>query len=276
MPIKEYQPNHAGRRIANVLDRRGFSKKEPEKNLIMFRKQRAGRNAQGKVTVRHRGGGARRFIRLVDFLQDRFDVPAKVLAIEYDPNRGALLALIEFSDHERRYITAPADLKVGDSITSSLSKIEVKPGNRMPLEFIPTGLQVHSIELRPGRGGKLVRGAGLGAQLLAQEGLYAHLRLPSGEMRIVSKDCRASIGVVGNDEHRLVRWGTAGRVRRRGFRPSVRGKAMNPIDHPHGGGEGKHPIGMAHPKTPWGKPALGVKTRKEDKWSNKFILKRRK
>ncbi len=276
MPVKPYQPNDAGRRIASRDVKSDVTKERPEKSLTASRVRPSGRNAQGIVTVRHRGGGAKRLIRLVDFVQDRYDVPAKVIAIEYDPNRGPRLALLEYPDAERRYILAPEGLRVGDVVVSSLRKTEIKVGNRMPLALLPVGMMVHNVELRPGGGGKMGRGAGLGVQLLAVEGDYAHLRLPSGEMRMVSSAARASIGIMGNPDHRLVRLGKAGRTRHRGRRPEVRGKAMNPIDHPHGGGEGKHPIGMAGPKTPWGKPALGVKTRRHDKWSDKFIVARRK
>ena len=226
--------------------------------------------------MRHRGGGARRYIRIVDFRQDRYDAPAKVLAIEYDPGRGARIALIQYQDGEKRYIVAPLNLEVGGEVRSSRQAVEIKPGNRMPLEFIPVGLIVHNVELRPGQGGVLVRGAGLGAQIMAVEGDYAQIKLPSGEIRMVPKTAAATVGIVGNPDHRLVRYGKAGRIRHLGIRPSVRGKAMNPVDHPHGGGEGKHPIGLKHPKTPWGKPALGVKTRKRTKWSNVLIVKRRK
>lgn len=275
MPIKIYKPTSPGRRKASVDTFEDITKFEPEKKLIVIKKKKAGRSG-GKITVRHRGGGAKRFIRIVDFKQDKFDMPAKVLAIEYDPNRSARIALVLYADGEKRYILAPLGLKVGDEILSSKGKIEYKLGNRMPLEWIPIGAMVCNIELRPGEGGKLVRGAGLGAQLLAVEGDYAHLKLPSGEIRVVPKSCAATVGQLSAPDRRLVRWGKAGRVRHKGIRPAVRGKAMNPVDHPHGGGEGHCPIGLKHPKTPWGKPALGVPTRKSGKWSDKFIIKRRK
>ena len=274
MSIKLHKKNKSGRRFSSVDDFADITKFEPEKNLIIFKKEMAGRS-NGKITVRRRGAGVKRFIRIVDFLQDKLDQPAKIIAIEYDPNRGPRIALIEYADKERRYILAPLGLKVGDEVLSSEKKIEVKTGNRLPLEYIPTGVMVHSIELAAGRGGKMVRGAGLSAQLMAIEGEYAIVRLPSGEMRTVAKNCRASIGQIGNPDRRLIRWGKAGRMRLRGIRPHVRGKAMNPVDHPHGGGEGKHPIGLKYPKNVWGKPALGVKTRKRNKWSNKFIIQRR-
>ncbi len=275
MPIKFYKPTTPARRHASVDDTRELSRTRPPKSLRYKKMRTAGRNAQGKITVRHRGGGAGRFIRLVDFLRNKYDIPAVVSSLEYDPNRGARLALIHYKDGERHYIVAPQDLRVGDEIVSSRKAVVVKPGNRMPLEFVPVGLTVHAVELNPAGGAKLVRGAGLGAQLLAIEGEFAHLRLPSGEVRMVSKNCSATLGMVGNSDHNLIRYGKAGRKRHMGIKPSVRGKAMNPVDHPHGGGEGKHPIGMTHPKTPWGKHALGVKTRKESKWSDALIIKRR-
>ncbi|TAL20588.1 50S ribosomal protein L2 [Patescibacteria group bacterium] len=276
MPLKQWKPTNPGRRHGSVDAFTDLTKTEPEKRLIRFRPQQAGRNSQGKITVRHRGGGARRFVRLVDNLREKYDVPAKVAAIEYDPSRGARLALLYYRDGEKRYIIAPQNVAVGESLLSSKKQAEVKPGNRMPLQFIPVGLAVHAIELEPGAGAKLVRGAGVSAQLLAVEGAYAQLRLPSGETRLISKQCSATIGLVSNPDHRLIRLSLAGRRRHQGIKPTVRGKAMNPVDHPHGGGEGKHPIGLIHPKTPWGKPALGVKTRDNKKWSNKFIVARRR
>lgn len=276
MPLKFYKPTTPGRRHANVEDTRDLSHVRPPKSLRFKKMKTAGRNVQGKITVRHHGGGAERFIRVVDFLREKYDIPGLVSTIEYDPNRGARIALIHYKDGERRYIIVPADLKVGDEIVSSKGATAVKPGNRMPLAFIPVGLNVHAVELHPNGGAKLVRGAGLGAQLLAIEGDHAQLKLPSGEIRLVSKEASATLGVVGNSDHNLVRLGKAGRTRHLGIKPTVRGKAMNPVDHPHGGGEGKHPIGMTHPKTPWGKHALGVKTRKESKWSDVLIIKRRK
>lgn len=276
MPIKYYNPTTPARRHASVEDTRELSRNRPPKSLRYKKMRTAGRNAQGKITVRHRGGGADRFVRIVDFLREKYDIPAVVASLEYDPNRGARLALLHYKDGERRYIIAPADLRLGDEIISSKKSLPIKSGNRLPLVHVPTGLTVHAVELNPQGGAKIGRGAGMGVQLLALEGAYAHLRLPSGEIRMVPKECSATLGLVGNSDHNLIRLGKAGRTRHLGFKPSVRGKAMNPVDHPHGGGEGKHPIGMTHPKTPWGKHALGVKTRKGSKWSDALIIKRRK
>ena len=276
MALKFYKPTTPARRHASVDAFLDVTKKSPEKSLIFMKKRTGGRNAQGKITVRHHGGGARRYIRLVDFRQEKYDMPARVLAIEYDPNRGPRLALIEYADKEKSYILAPMDLGVGDEVIFSKAKTPIKLGNRMPLEFIPVGLMVHNLELFPGKGGQVVRGAGLGAQIMATEGDYASIKLPSGEIRKFHKNCMASIGMLGNPDARLVRVGKAGTMRNKGIKPTVRGKAMNPVDHPHGGGEGHNPIGMKFPKTKWGKHALGVKTRKPTKWSNKFIISRRK
>jgi len=276
MPIKSYRPTTYGRRGASVDAFTDVTKKSPEKTLLIHKKRISGRNSQGKITVRHRGGGAKRMIRVVDFMRADYDLPAKVAAIEYDPGRGARLALLTYANGKKSYIVAPAGIKVGETILSSKEKIESKTGNRMPLKHIPIGLMIHALELYVGSGGKMVRGAGNAAQLMAIEGDMAQIKLPSGEYRMVSKECSATIGSVSNPDHRLVRLGKAGRMRHLGFRPRVRGKVMNPVDHPHGGGEGKHPVGMKHPKTPWGKPALGVKTRKRKKQSSKFIVKRRK
>lgn len=275
MPIKIYKPTSPGRRKSSVDDFSDITKSEPEKSLITIKKNNSGRS-RGKISVRHRGGGAKRYLRKVDFKRDKFDIPGKVLAIEYDPNRTARLALIEYQDGDKRYIIAPSGQKVGDNIVSSKTGTEIKAGNRMPLEFIPAGTIVHNIELQPGMGGILVRGAGLGAQLMAMEGDYAQIKLPSKEVRKIKKECMATVGEVGVKDRRLIRWGKAGRMRHRGIRPTVRGKAMNPVDHPHGGGEGLSPIGLKYPKTKWGKHALGVKTRKPNKWSDKFIIKHRK
>jgi large subunit ribosomal protein L2 len=252
------------------------TKKQPEKSLIMIKKRTGGRNNQGKITVRHHGGGARRYIRIVDFKREKYDVPATVLALEYDPGRSANVALLEYADKERRYIVAPLNLKAGDTVISSLGKVPVKTGNRMTLGNIPVGEMVHDIELSPGAGGKIVRSAGLGAMLMATEGNMAQIKMPSSEIRLIPTNCSATVGMVGNPEANLVRWGKAGRTRHLGIRPSVRGKVMNPVDHPHGGGEGKHPIGMKYPKTKWGKHALGVKTRRKKRASSRFILQRRK
>lgn len=275
MPIRVHNPTSPGRRKSSVDAFEDITKFEPEKSLIFIKKKNSGRSG-GKITVRHRGGGTKRYMREVDFIRDKFDVPAKVLAIEYDPNRTGRIALLQYTDGEKRYIVAPLGLSVGEEIISSKNKAEIKVGNRMPLENIPVGTIVHNIELQPGMGGILVRSAGLGAQLLAVEGQYAQLKMPSKEVRVVKKECMATIGEVGAKDKRLIRWGKAGRMRHRGWRPTVRGKAMNPVDHPHGGGEGLCPIGLKYPKTKWGKHALGVKTRKANKWSNKFIIKRRK
>ena len=273
--LKVYKPTTPGRRQTSVVDTSTLTKKRPEKSLTIYLRDKAGRNNQGQVTLRHQGGGLKNLYRQIDFRQDKFDIPAKVMALEYDPNRTAWIALIYFKDGEKRYILAPHELKVGDTVISSKNKLEAKPGNRMPLKHIPTAYLVHNIELTPGEGGKIARSAGSGAVLMTIEGGYAQLKLPSGEIRIVSENSLASVGQLSNPDWHLVRWGKAGRMRLRGIRPSVRGKAMNPVDHPHGGGEGHQPIGLVHPKTPWGKTALGVKTRNKKKWSSKFILKRR-
>lgn len=275
MGIKRYKPTTAGRRKSSVDDFSDITKSKPEKSLIKIKKRSGGRNFQGKITVRHRGGGAKRYLRLVDFRQDKYNLPAEVKAIEYDPNRGARLALVGYQDGQKSYILAPVDLKVGDKVVSSDNKCEINIGNRLPLKNIPTGTAVYNVELTPGKGGELARSAGSQASLMAIDAGYAHLKLPSGEVRMVKEDCLASIGQVSNPDYRSIRWGKAGRMRMRGRRPTVRGKAMNPVDHPHGGGEGKHPIGLTHPKTPQGKPALGPKTRKKGKKSNRFIIKRR-
>ncbi len=276
MPVRRYKPTTNARRQSSVDTFSDITKFEPEKSLVIFRKSQGGRNNQGKITVRHQGGGARQYIRLVDFRGNKFDAPATVAAIEYDPSRGARIALLQYADGEKRYMIAPADLAVGEVLLSSLSAIEPKSGNRMPLKFIPVGSTVHNIELIPRQGGKMVRGAGMGAQLMALENGMITLRMPSSEIRMVSGDAAATVGIVGNSDHNLIRWGKAGRSRHRGIRPTVRGKVMNPVDHPHGGGEGRNPIGMKAPKTPWGKKALGVKTRKANKHSSKFIVARRK
>lgn len=276
MPIKQYRPTTNARRLSSVDAFEDLTKKSPEKRLTVARKKRAGRNNQGKITVRHRGGGARQRVRVVDFHQGKFDVPATVASIEYDPVRGARLALLHYKDGEKRYILAPKGVGVGEVLVSSRQLIEIKPGNRMPLEHIPVGMPVHNIELAPKSGGTVVRGAGLSAQFMALEGAHALIKLPSGEIRKFSKDCLATIGEVSNPDRRLIRWGKAGRTVHRGRRPQVRGKVMNPVDHPHGGGEGRNPIGLKNPKTKWGKPALGVKTRNPKKASWKLIVKRRK
>jgi len=246
----------------------------PEKSLLKTLKRKAGRNNQGRITVRHRGGGAKRRLRLIDFKRDKIGVPGRVATIEYDPNRSARIALIHYADGEKRYILAPLGISVGDTIKSG-DDAELKPGNALPLQLIPSGTLIHNIELVRGRGGQIVRGAGTAAQLMVKEGQYALVRLPSGEMRRIRSECRATIGQVGNVDHQGISLGKAGRKRWLGFRPTVRGSAMNPSDHPHGGGEGRSPIGMPGPKTPWGKPALGYRTRKP-KASDRLIVKRRR
>jgi large subunit ribosomal protein L2 len=276
MPVRILKPTSPGRRRASTLSFAELTKKAPEKSLLERINRQGGRNNQGKISVRHQGGGHKRRYRLVDFRQDRYDVPAQVLAIEYDPNRSAFIALIEYPDKEKRYILAPEGLKTGATVVSSRNQAEIKTGNRLPLEKIPTGMMIHNIELSLGRGGAIVRSAGAAAQLMAVEGDNAQIKLPSGEVRLVPKLNQATIGQVSNVDHGNVRLGKAGRMRWLGIRPTVRGKAMNPVDHPHGGGEGLQPIGLKHPKTPWGKPALGVKTRRKKKYSNRLIVKRRK
>ncbi|MBU4346989.1 50S ribosomal protein L2 [Patescibacteria group bacterium] len=275
MGIKKVKPTTPGRRQATFDDFLDITKKEPEKSLIVIKKRQGGRNAQGKITIRHRGGGAKRYIRKIDFTRDKFDIPARVAAIEYDPNRGARIALLNYEDGEKRYIIAPVDLKVGETVISSKKQVEIKRGNAMPIEYIPAGVAVYNIELEPGRGGKIVRGAGNLAQVMGVEGKYAQIKLPSGEIRLVKKECLCAVGQVSNPDKRHIILGKAGRMRYLGVRPTVRGTAMNPIDHPHGGGEGNQPIGLKGPKTKWGKPALGVKTRKKSKFSNKLIIQRR-
>jgi large subunit ribosomal protein L2 len=275
MPLIVYKKTTAGRRKASVI-RGDTTKKKPERGLLMTKKSSGGRNAQGRMTVRHRGGGAKRRVRIIDFVRSRYDDPATVLATEYDPNRNARLSLIQYADGTKAYMIAPQDLKIGDVVVSSMTNAPIQPGNRLPLEKIPIGSAVHSVELRPGQGGKLAHGAGSGIQLMAIEGRFAQLKLPSGEIRLVPRSCSATLGTVGNADARLVRLGKAGRRRHQGFRPTVRGKAMNPVDHPHGGGEGGAPIGMKAPKTKWGRKALGIRTRNKKKWSSKHIVKRRK
>ena len=275
MGIKSYSPYTPSRRHMTGSDFSEITKSTPEKSLVVSLKKNAGRNNQGKITVRHRGGGSRRKYRIIDFKRNAKDgIAATVLGIEYDPNRTANIALICYADGEKAYILAPAGLQVGQKVMSG-AEAEAKVGNCLPLSEIPVGAQIHNIELLPGKGGQLVRSAGNSAQLMAKEGKYATLRLPSGEMRMVPISCRATIGVVGNGDHNLINIGKAGRKRHMGIRPTVRGSVMNPNDHPHGGGEGKTGIGRPGPCTPWGKPALGLKTRKKNKKSNKLIVRRR-
>ena len=274
MGIKTYNPYTPSRRQMTGSDFSEITKKTPEKSLLDSKSRQAGRNNQGKITVRHRGGGAKKKYRIIDFKRRKDGIPATVIGIEYDPNRTANIALICYADGEKAYILAPAGLTDGMKVMNG-SEAEVRVGNCLPLSEIPVGTQIHNIELYPGKGGQLVRSAGNSAQLMAKEGKYATLRLPSGEMRMVPIVCRASIGVVGNGDHSLINIGKAGRKRHMGIRPTVRGSVMNPNDHPHGGGEGKAGIGRPGPCTPWGKPALGLKTRKKNKQSNKLIVRRR-
>jgi len=272
--MKQYKPTTPSRREMKSTDFSVLTKKKPKKRLLSPLKKRGGRNSSGRITVRHQGGGAKRFYRKIDFGQKKIDIPAKVFALEYDPNRSGFIALLEYQDKEKTYILAPQQIKVGDEIIIS-EKTEIKPGNRMKLKNIPIGTIVHNIEIEPGQGGKIVRGAGTSAKIMAQEKNYTHLEIPSSENRKVLGECFASIGAVSNPEHRFIKLGKAGRSRYLGKRPTVRGSAMNPCDHCHGGGEGRSPIGMPSPKTPWGKPALGKKTRLK-KWTDKLIIKRRK
>ncbi len=273
MAILKSNPTSAGRRFYSKLSTEELTKKEPEKSLLAVKNKHAGRNNSGKVTVRHKGGGNRKKYRIIDFKRNKDGVPAKVVAIEYDPNRTAYIALLSYKDGEKRYIIAPVGLKVGDILMSG-SGVEIKVGNNLPLLDIPVGSLIHNIELEPKKGGQLGRAAGAEIQLMAKEGKYATLKLPSGEMRKVLLACRATLGTVGNLDHELVSLGKAGRKRHMGVRPTVRGVVMNPNDHPHGGGEGKSPVGMASPQTPWGKPALGLKTRKKKNKSNRLMVKR--
>ncbi len=273
MGIKVYKPTTPGRRGMTGYDFSEITKTEPERSLVEPLKKHAGRNNQGRITVRHRGGGNKRKYRIIDWKRDKDGIPARVVSIEYDPNRTARIALLVYADGEKRYIIAPLGLKVGDILMSG-PEADIRVGNALPLADIPVGTVVHNVELEPGKGAQLVRAAGTSAQLMAKEGDYATLRLPSGEMRMVHIRCRATIGQVGNVEHGNIKLGKAGRKRHMGWRPEVRGSAMNPVDHPHGGGEGKAPIGLPGPKTPWGKPALGKKTRRR-KTTDKFIVRRR-
>ena len=273
--MKHFKPYTPSRRNMTVSDFAEITKKTPEKSLLAKKKKNAGRNSYGRITVRHQGGGNRQKYRIVDFKRRKDDMPATVIGIEYDPNRSANIALIQYEDGEKAYILAPQGLKDGDKVISG-EAVDIKPGNCMPISSIPVGTLIHNIELNSKQGGKLVKAAGQSAQLMAKEGKYAHVRLPSGEMRLILSTCRATIGVIGNSEHENVKIGKAGRKRHMGIRPTVRGSVMNPVDHPHGGGEGRAPVGHAGPMTPWGKPALGYKTRKKNKQSNKFIVKRRK
>ena len=274
MPVKKYKPTSPGRRGMTVSTFEEITAREPEKSLVTTIKKYAGRNAMGRITVRHRGGGQKRLYRIIDFKRDKDGIPAKVATIEYDPNRSANIALLNYVDGEKRYMLAPEGLKVGDTVLSGTGA-DIKVGNALPLRNIPVGSLIHNLEMKPGHGAQLVRSAGTVAQLMAKESKYAHVRLPSGEVRLILIECKATIGQVGNLEHENITIGKAGRKRLSGIRPTVRGIVMNPVDHPHGGGEGRSPIGR-NPVTPWGKPALGVKTRKKNKPSDKLIIRKRK
>ena len=275
MGIKHFRPVTPSRRNMTALTYEEVTKKTPEKSLLAKKEKKAGRNSYGRITVRHQGGGNRQKYRIIDFKRKKDDMVATVVGIEYDPNRSANIALIEYEDGTKSYILAPIGLKDGEQVVSGMNT-DIKPGNCLPIENIPVGTLIHNIELNPGQGGKLVKAAGGSAQLMAKEGAYAHVRLPSGEMRLILARCRATIGTIGNTDHENIKLGKAGRKRHMGIRPTVRGSVMNPVDHPHGGGEGRAPVGHSGPMTPWGKPALGYKTRKKNKVTNKFIVKRRK
>ena len=275
MAMKHFKAYTPSRRNMTVSDFAEITKTTPEKSLLAKKKKNAGRNSYGRITVRHQGGGNRQKYRIIDFKRNKDNMEATVIGIEYDPNRSSNIALIEYKDGEKAYILAPQGITDGSKVISGDS-VDIRPGNAMPISSIPVGTLIHNIELNPGQGGKLVKAAGQSAQLMAKEGKYAHVRLPSGEMRLILARCRATIGVLGNSDHENVKIGKAGRTRHMGIRPTVRGSVMNPVDHPHGGGEGRAPVGHAGPLTPWGKPALGYKTRNKKKLSNKFIVKRRK
>ena len=273
MGIKQYRPYTPSRRNMTSSTYEEITKKTPEKSLLATKKKHSGRNSYGRITVRHQGGGHRQKYRIIDFKRKKDDMIATVIGIEYDPNRSANIALVEYEDGTKSYILAPQGLTDGDKVVSG-TNVDIKPGNAMPISSIPVGTLIHNIELNPGQGGKLVRSAGQEAQLMAKDGAYAHVRLPSGEMRLISVRCRATIGTIGNSDHENIKLGKAGRKRHMGIRPTVRGSVMNPNDHPHGGGEGRAPVGRPGPLTPWGKPALGYKTRKKKNRTNKFIIKR--
>ena len=274
MPVKVYKPTTPSRRGMSVLTFEEITAKKPERSLLVSLKKHSGRNSYGRITVRHKGGGVRRKYRLIDFKRNTTDAEATVVSIEYDPNRSANIALIQYEDGKKAYIIAPDKLSVGDKIRSSV-EADIKPGNCLPLEFIPLGTLVHNVEMHPGKGAQLVRAAGMYAQVMAKENGYSQLRLPSGEVRMIALNCKATVGTVGNSDHENVNLGKAGRKRHMGIRPTVRGSVMNPCDHPHGGGEGKSPVGRPGPVTPWGKPAMGYKTRSKKNKSDKFIVKRR-
>jgi len=274
MGVKRYRPITPSQRQMTVSDFAEITKSTPEKSLTVHLKKHSGRNGQGKITVRHRGGGAKIKYRIIDFKRDKDGVPAKVAAVEYDPNRTANIALLHYADGEKRYIISPKGVTVGDTLMSG-AEAEIRPGNAIPMKIIPVGTEIHNIEMKPGKGAQLVRSAGNVAQLMAKDEKYATVRLPSGEMRLVPVNCRATIGQIGNLDHELINIGKAGKKRHMGISPTVRGSVMNPNDHPHGGGEGRAPIGRPAPSTPWGKPALGYKTRKKNKHSNKYIVRKR-
>ncbi len=274
--MKTYKPTTPSRRGMTGVDFSLLTKKKPEKRLLRYIRRSVGRSRQtGRITVRHKGGGVKKLYRIIEFSQTKLDIPAKVIALEYDPNRTAFIALIEYQDKAKQYVIAPQGLKIGDAVLFS-EKAPLTAGNRLKLKNIPVGNNVYNIELEPGRGGKLVRSAGSSAQVLAQEGGFVNLKMPSTEIRKINDECFASVGIVSNPENKFYTIGKAGKSRLKGKRPQVRGSAMNPVDHPHGGGEGRQPIGLKHPKTPWGKPALGVKTRNRKKWTSKYIIQRRK
>lgn len=275
MGLKKAKPTTPGRRGAIFDDFSDITKSKPEKKLILSKRRCSGRNNQGKITIRHRGGGAKRSLRIIDFKRDKFDIPARVTSIEYDPGRGARIALLFYTDGEKRYIISTKDLKVDDMVMSSRKQIEIKNGNAMPIEFIPAGIPISNVELEPKQGAKMARGAGNVVYMMGVEKKYAQIKLPSGEIRLIKKECLCVVGAVSNQDKKHIKLGSAGRSRRLGKRPTVRGSAMNPVDHPHGGGEGNQSIGLKHPKTPWGKPAIGVKTRRKKKGSTKLIIKRR-
>lgn len=275
MGIKKVKPTTPGRRQMVVDDFSDITARPTVKKLLKARKSSGGRNTRGKITVRHRGGGVKRNVRIIDFKRDKFDIPARVATIEYDPNRGARIALLNYKDGEKKYIIAPDGLKVGDEISSAKKKIKINVGNAMPIKYIPAGIAVCNVELRPGGGAEIARGAGNSVSVMGVEGKFAQIKMPSGEIRLIKKECLCTIGQASNPDRRHLKIGKAGRKRKMGIKPTVRGKAMNPVDHPHGGGEGNQPIGLKHPKTKWGRPALGVKTRRK-KPSDKLIIKRRK
>ncbi len=275
MSLKRFRPTSSGRRFMTVSSFEDITKKEPEKKLLTAHKKTSGRNVYGRITVRHKGGGSKKKYRIIDFKRDKDNIPARVAGVEYDPNRTSRIALLNYADGEKRYILAPLGLREGQQVISG-SKAQIRPGNALPLRNIPAGTFVHNVELKPGAGGQMVRSAGGAAQLVAKEGKYAHVKLPSGEVRLVFQDCKATVGQLGNVEHENIDIGKAGRARWMGRRPTVRGSAMNPADHPHGGGEGRAPIGMPSPVTPWGKPTLGYKTRRKNKKSDSLIVKSRR